>query len=236
MSNCSLACALDFFNNFTRFLRLALLKILSVLAATLMAEDLYTGSQEQNQQHAVTSAETETIILGGGCFWCVEAVFETLPGVVRVVSGYAGGTTPNPTYTEVCTGTTGHAEVVKVEFDPRKISLEEILEVFWNTHDPTTPNRQGADVGTQYRSIIVLVQPSQQRSIVEQSLRRTAQRFSSPIVTEIVEEVPFYEAEAYHQDFYRKNPHHPYCRAVIAPKLEKMQQRHFRLPDEKDTQ
>lgn len=163
----------------------------------------------------------EEIVLGGGCFWCLEAVYEKINGVLDVVSGYAGGTTPNPTYEQVCSGTTGHAEVVRVRYDPRLITEAQILDWFWKAHDPTTLNRQGADVGTQYRSIL-LYKDSAQKSRFEQS-RNAAQRlFDRPIVTEIVPLTAFYTAEAYHQDYFRKNPNAGYCRVVITPKLNKL--------------
>lgn len=165
--------------------------------------------------------KTETAILGGGCFWCVEAVYERLPGVLSVTSGYAGGETENPTYEQICSGKTGHAEVVRIEYDPEKISYGEIIDLFWKAHDPTTLNRQGADVGTQYRSIILTENAGQER-IAKDSKERAQADFRSPIVTEIVPLTEFYPAEDYHQDFYRGNPRHPYSVAVIRPKLEKL--------------
>jgi peptide-methionine (S)-S-oxide reductase len=164
----------------------------------------------------------KTATFGGGCFWCVEAVFETFDGVISVVSGYAGGTFPNPTYDQVCSGKTGHAEVVQVQFDPSVISFEQLLEIFWESHDPTTLNRQGADTGTQYRSVI-LYHDQEQKRAAEDSLRLAQERFSSPIVTEILPLQEFYKAEEYHQDYFRKNPNQPYCVAVISPKLRKLQ-------------
>jgi len=161
-------------------------------------------------------------VLGGGCFWCMEALFETLPGVVSVTSGYAGGHVPNPTYKQVCTGTTGHAEVIRIEYDPSRIRYEDLLEAFWEAHDPTTPNRQGNDVGPQYRSIILYVNEAQRRA-AEKSRAEAARKFSRPIVTEIVPLERFYLAEAYHQDYFRKNPEQAYCQFVIRPKLEKFQ-------------
>jgi peptide-methionine (S)-S-oxide reductase len=164
-----------------------------------------------NEEHAV---------LGGGCFWCVEAVYEGQPGITSVVSGYAAGKYPNPTYEDVCTGQSGHAEVVKITFDPARISYKKILDLFWDAHDPTTLNRQGADRGTQYRSIIIAENPAQ-RDIAEKAKIQAQAGFSEPIVTEILEGVEFFPAEEYHQDFSARNPNHPYVRAVIAPKLEK---------------
>lgn len=166
--------------------------------------------------------KTEKATLGGGCFWCVEAVYETLPGILSVTSGYAGGPTENPTYEDICTGKTGHAEVVQIEYEPAKISYEKIVDLFWEAHDPTTLNRQGADTGTQYRSIILTADDAQEK-IAEESKARAQAKFKSPIVTEIVPLVKFYPAEDYHQDFYRENPMHPYNLAVTRPKLKKFQ-------------
>lgn len=163
---------------------------------------------------------TEIATLGGGCFWCTEAIYQMLPGVTQVVSGYAGGTSENPTYKEVCSGTTGHAEVIQVHFDPSRISYEKILETFWEAHDPTTLNRQGADSGTQYRSII-LYSSGAQKTAAEASKAAAQRQFKDPIVTEIVPLTKFYPAEDYHQDYYRSNPNQGYCRAVIRPKVEK---------------
>jgi peptide-methionine (S)-S-oxide reductase len=166
--------------------------------------------------------KTEKATLGGGCFWCVEAVYERLPGVLSVTSGYAGGQTPDPTYEQIGTGRTGHAEVVQIEYDPEKISYEKIIDLFWQAHDPTTLNRQGADVGTQYRSIILTADHAQKK-IAEESKSRAQGEFRSPIVTEIVPLETVYPAEDYHQDFYRQNPLHPYNLAVIRPKLKKLE-------------
>jgi peptide-methionine (S)-S-oxide reductase len=168
------------------------------------------------------SDKLETATLGGGCFWCVEAIFQDLKGVHRVVSGYAGGAVENPTYQQVCTGNTGHAEVTQISYDPEVISYEDLLYVFWRTHDPTTLNRQGADVGTQYRSII-LYHNEAQKAIAEQSKRETdaSDLWPNPIVTEIAPLGAFYPAEDYHQDYYRQNRFQPYCLAVIDPKLRK---------------
>ena len=166
----------------------------------------------------------QVITLGGGCFWCVEAVYERLPGIISVTSGYAGGRTENPTYEEVCSGNTGHAEVVQIEYDPGKISYEKIVDLFWDAHDPTTLNRQGADVGTQYRSII-LTQNEEEARIAKESKDRAQGKLKSPIVTEIAPLKTFYPAEDHHQDFYRENPMHPYNMAVIRPKLEKLKEK-----------
>lgn len=164
--------------------------------------------------------QLERATLGGGCFWCLEAVFELVPGVQAVTSGYAGGHTENPTYKQVCTGTTGHAEVVQIEYDPARVSYERLLEIFWQCHDPTTLNRQGNDVGPQYRSIILYHNPAQ-KAAAEQSRAQAAAQFTRPIVTEIVPLTRFYPAEAYHQDYFRRNPDQAYCQAVIAPKVRK---------------
>lgn len=165
----------------------------------------------------------ELITLGGGCFWCTEAVFQRLEGVEKVVSGYAGGIVENPTYRQICTGTTGHAEVIEVYFDPKKISLESILEVFWATHDPTTLNRQGADVGPQYRSAIFFNDEKQEAiaTRMKKELDRSGV-FDRPIVTEITPFSNFYPAENYHQDYFNLNGMQPYCQFVIRPKVEKL--------------
>jgi peptide-methionine (S)-S-oxide reductase len=164
----------------------------------------------------------ETATLGGGCFWCLEAVFEQLRGVEKVVSGYAGGTVANPTYHHVCTGATGHAEVVQVAFDPAVISFREVLEVFFATHDPTTLNRQGADVGTQYRSAIFYHSPPQ-RQAAEQLIAElnAAGVWDAPLVTQVVPFEKFYPAEDYHQGYFRNNPRQGYCMAVVSPKVAK---------------
>ncbi len=167
---------------------------------------------------------TETATLGGGCFWCTEALFQMLPGVKSVASGYAGGTTENPTYKQVCTGETGHAEVIQIEFDPKVVSYDKILQTFWEAHDPTTLNRQGADAGTQYRSII-LYNGEAQKLAAEKSKADAQKHFDKPIVTEIAPLKHFYKAEDYHQDFYRSNPNQPYCRFVIEPKVEKFEKK-----------
>ena len=162
--------------------------------------------------------------LGSGCFWCTEAVFERLNGVKKVVSGYAGGTVENPTYEEVCSGTTGHAEVTQITYDPKIISYDELLEVFWKTHDPTTLNRQGNDVGTQYRSVI-FYHSEEQKQLAEkykEELNKSG-AWDRPIVTEISPLTNFFSAEGYHQDYYKNNPNQGYCAFVIAPKVEKFE-------------
>lgn len=171
-----------------------------------------------------TTNKTELADLGGGCFWCMEAVFERLPGVVSVKSGFAGGTTENPSYHDVCTETTGHAEVTEIEFDPAKISYAKLLDVFWQAHDPTTLNRQGADEGTSYRSII-LYRDEKQKLLAEKSKLEAQKDFHHPIVTEIVPLKKFYIAEDYHQEYYDNNSSQSYCQVVIAPKLEKLEKK-----------
>ena len=175
-----------------------------------------------NRSNPTSAARLETATFGAGCFWCVEAVFESLNGVASVESGYSGGTVDNPTYEQVCSGATGHAEVCQIRFDPARISYKELLEVFWQTHDPTTLNRQGNDTGTQYRSA-VFYHSDQQRQTAELYKKEltAAKIWGSPIVTEIVPFKKFYKAEEYHQNYYRQNAGQPYCRFVITPKVEK---------------
>ncbi len=162
-----------------------------------------------------------SIVLGGGCFWCTEAVYKRVLGVVEVTPGYAGGETPNPTYEDVLTGRTGHAEVIKVDFDSNTVSLEEILNVFFAAHDPTTPNRQGADVGTQYRSII-LYTSEDQKEVIERIVKEKQNDFSNKIVTEIKPLEKFYKAEEYHMEYYENNKSNTYCKVVISPKLKEL--------------
>ncbi|WP_162670608.1 peptide-methionine (S)-S-oxide reductase MsrA [Gemmata massiliana] len=168
-------------------------------------------------------ATTEVATFGSGCFWCTEAVFLQMKGVQKVVSGYSGGHVPNPTYEQICSGRTGHAEVVQVTFDPSVVSFAELLEVFWRSHDPTTLNRQGHDVGTQYRSA-VFYHSERQKRLAERYKEKidAAGVFPVPIVTQIVPFTEFFSAEAYHQDYYANNTQQPYCRAVIGPKVEKL--------------
>ncbi|WP_439151685.1 peptide-methionine (S)-S-oxide reductase MsrA [Winogradskyella sp.] len=168
----------------------------------------------------------QTTIVGGGCFWCTEAVFQEVKGIENVVSGYTGGKAPGrPTYREVCSGLSGYAEVVKVTFDANVISYEDILVIFMTTHDPTTLNKQGADRGTQYRSVIYYCN-EKQKGIAEIILKELAQYYKDPIVTELSEATTFYEAEKEHQDFYKNNPNYGYCNFVIEPKLTKLRQLH----------
>jgi peptide-methionine (S)-S-oxide reductase len=170
---------------------------------------------------------TEIATLAGGCFWCLEAAFEQLQGVKRLISGYTGGHVANPSYSQVCNGTTGHAEAVQITFDPDVISFRELLEVFFSIHDPTTVNRQGADIGTQYRSAIFYHTP-EQKAEAERLIGEleSSPALGQPIVTEVEPFAVFYQAEEYHQRYYRKNPEQPYCRAVIAPKLAKLRETH----------
>jgi peptide-methionine (S)-S-oxide reductase len=163
---------------------------------------------------------SEVATLGGGCFWCTEAVYSDLKGVEKVESGYSGGDVPNPSYEDVCTGDTGHAEVVQLTFDPRVISYQDILEIFFSIHDPTTLNRQGADSGTQYRSV-VLYHNQDQKKVAEEVIEESRKNFSQPIVTQLVPFKAFYKAEDYHQEYFMNNPNQPYCRAVVGPKVAK---------------
>jgi peptide-methionine (S)-S-oxide reductase len=192
-----------------------LLSILAVLTAL-------NWSAPAQPALPMNTNQTETATFGGGCFWCMEAVFERLPGVKSVTSGFAGGLTAYPTYEQVCTGNTGHAEVTQIVFDPAKISYAKLLDVFWQAHDPTTLNRQGADEGTQYRSII-LCHGEAQKLAAEKSKAAAQKNFKHPIVTEIAPYTIFYPAELHHQQFYDNNTNYGYCRVVIAPKLEKLE-------------
>jgi peptide-methionine (S)-S-oxide reductase len=190
--------------------------------AGCQAASVQDSNNEINMEKAVQEEGMEIAVLGAGCFWCVEAVFESLKGVISVESGYTGGNIKNPSYKEVCTGRTGHAEVTRIVFDPKIISFSEILEVFWQTHDPTTLNRQGADVGTQYRSAIFYTSDAQRNiAMILKGELDASGAWSNPIVTEISAMEVFYPAEDYHQDYYRNNTDQPYCSAVIRPKMEK---------------
>lgn len=188
----------------------------------LLAAGALIFSAPAQTTNSMSANQTEIADLGGGCFWCMEAVFERLPGVISVTSGFAGGTTENPTYEQVCTETTGHAEVTEIVFDPGKISYDKLLEVFWQAHDPTTLNRQGADEGTSYRSII-LYRDKKQQLEAEKSKLAAQQNFRNPIVTEIVPLKKFYPAEDLHQKYYDNNSSAPYCQVVITPKLDKLE-------------
>lgn len=166
----------------------------------------------------------DTVTLGAGCFWCIEAIFQQLKGVETVASGYSGGQRENPSYDQVCSGATGHAEVIQVTYDPAVISFVELLEVFWGVHDPTTLNRQGADIGTQYRSVVFYHNPEQQKlaEAYKEKLNRSG-AFPNPVVTEISPMKTFYKAENYHQNYFNENGNQPYCSIVIRPKMEKFQ-------------
>lgn len=198
--------------------------------STAPADAMKNHNEMENtimNEHSGTAVRTsgtsvmESAVLGAGCFWCVEAVFERLTGVVSVEAGYSGGSTVDPTYEQVCTGNTGHAEVARITFDPAVIGFADVLEMFWQAHDPTTPNRQGADVGTQYRSAI-FYQSAEQKRIAEASRAAARKQMSDPIVTEITELAAFYPAEDYHQNYYNRNRNAPYCQIAIRPKLKKL--------------
>jgi len=184
-----------------------------------------SGEQAPAQQPV---RETEIATLGGGCFWCLDAVYAELKGVKSAVSGYSGGTVKNPSYEQVCRGTTGHAEVVQIEFDPRVIAYDDILTVFFSIHDPTTLNRQGADLGSQYRSVI-FYHDDRQKQIAEKKIKEveSSEALHRPVVTELVPFKTFYKAEEYHQEYFERNPQAGYCRAVIAPKVSKFRE-HFK--------
>lgn len=177
-------------------------------------------SSAEGSQSTASGAASESIVLGGGCFWCIEAVMETVEGVTKADSGYAGGTTVDPGYGEVCGGDTGHAEVVSVEYDPDRVSLEKLLDVFFAAHDPTSLDRQGNDTGSQYRSII-LYDSEDQEAIIEEFVARARAAYDEPVVTEVERLEKFYPAEEYHQDYYERNPEAPYCESVISPKVDK---------------
>ncbi len=193
--------------------------ILAIFSATLFAAEKKDMKVQPASENA---AKTERITFGGGCFWCMEAVFQRLKGVKSVASGFAGGDVPSPSYERVCRGDTGHAEVIQLEFDPSEVSFDTLLHVFWAAHDPTTLNRQGADVGTQYRSII-LYENEAQKVAAEKSKAAAQKEFKEPIVTQIVPLKAFYKAEDYHQDYFNNNANrNPYCSVVIRPKLQKL--------------
>lgn len=186
--------------------------------------NLTVDTNKIEQKMTDSTINVEQAIFGAGCFWCVEAVFQRVPGVLKVESGYSGGSIKNPTYREICSGLTGHAEVCKISFDPSKVSFETLLSVFWQTHDPTTLNRQGADVGTQYRSAIFYTNEAQKMAAekLKQELDKSG-AFANPIVTEITALSNYYPAEDYHQNYYNQNSGQSYCQFVIAPKLEKFE-------------
>ena len=187
-----------------------------------MSENPYALEADSTISTEITAQALRVATFGAGCFWCVEAVFESLLGVHSVISGYMGGSLENPSYEAICTGTTGHAEVIQIHYDPEVISYEGLLERFWIVHDPTTLNRQGADVGTQYRSAI-FTHSDEQYTLAQSSKQSAESKFADPIVTEISPASSFYPAENYHQNFYRENPAHPYCQFVIRPKLQSLE-------------
>lgn len=194
----------------------------SCVLAALLAVPGRVEAQPEQKGGGAGPAKTELATFGSGCFWCTEAIFLRVRGVEKVVSGYSGGWLENPTYQAVLTGQTGHAEVVQIEFDPARISYADLLEIFWNTHDPTTPNQQGVDIGPQYRSII-LYHSDEQKETAEAYKRQLdeSKTFKRPIVTEIVKYMRFYEAEPYHQNYFERNPKNPYCKQNIGPKINK---------------
>ena len=201
------------------------IRIFSLIVTTLAALALVSQSAEKPKSMPASEPAPglERAVLGGGCFWCLEAVFERLDGVKDVTSGYAGGRTENPTYEAVCAHTTGHAEVVQIDFDPKKITYEKLLDVFWHAHDPTTLNRQGHDVGDSYRSVL-LYRGDAQKAAAEKSMAAEQKEWKDPIVTQLAPLKVFYKAEVSHQDYYRLNGNrNPYCQAVIRPKVEKLE-------------
>lgn len=202
------------------FNRLLPLLTLCSLAMTVCADSSSDVPAPATAPLAIP-ANAETLVLGGGCFWCVEAAYELVPGVLAAESGYAGGARPNPSYEQVCTGVSGHAEVVKLTFDPAKITRTQLLDFFWDIHDPTTLNRQGNDEGTQYRSVIYFANEAE-HALILASRDRANPAWGGKIVTEISALPAYYPAEEYHQDYYRKNPSAGYCRVVIKPKIDKL--------------
>jgi peptide-methionine (S)-S-oxide reductase len=200
---------------------LFLLTIVFYFQCSCSQQDL---REKNNATMSAMQSKLDTATFGAGCYWCVEAIFQRLNGVISVESGFSGGHIKNPTYKEVCTGTTGHAEVCRIQYDPQVIGYDELLEVFWKTHDPTTLNRQGNDTGTQYRSVIFYHSDKQRilASAFKEKLEKAA-IWDNPIVTEIVPYEAFYKAEDYHQDYYSQNASQPYCTFVITPKIEKFE-------------
>lgn len=202
-----------------------------LIALILLFSNCSKKSNSSNQliktdnSKTTMSSNTDTAVFGAGCFWCVETIFDRLKGVQSVESGYAGGTVENPTYEQVCNGNTGHAEVARITFDPSVISFEELLEVFWTTHDPTTLNRQGADVGTQYRSAVFYLNEEQKQTAEKSKKEYAPQLWDNEIVTEISPLNKFYPAENYHQDYYNQNSEKSYCKFVINPKLQKFREK-----------
>lgn len=201
------------------------------LAAVLGSVLAMTAARAADEAKPSGESRLQTATLGMGCFWCTEALYERFQGVAKATCGYAGGTTPHPTYENVCSGKTGHAEVAQITYDPAIISYAQLLEIFWEVHDPTELNKQGADEGTQYRSII-LYENDEQKKLAEASKAEAQKKSKKPIVTEIVPLKNFYPAEDYHQGYFKKNPGAPYCAYVIGPKLQKLE-KHPELPKKK---
>lgn len=212
--------------SYTNKLQKWVLSCLILVSVACQSQTEKVNNKVKNKQmtEQINSIETDTAIFGAGCFWCVEAVFQRVPGIQKLISGYSGGQTIDPTYKEICEGNTGHAEVVMVVYNPKEVSFETLLSVFWQTHNPTTLNRQGNDVGTQYRSVIFYVNEVQ-KTLSEQIKAELDKSgaFNAPIVTEITALSKFYEAEDYHQNYYNQNTTQGYCQYVIAPKLEKFE-------------
>ncbi len=208
----------------------ALVPVLALVAATALAAPAARTSAagpRPSRRVSMDQHRTETATLAGGCFWCLEAVFEPLEGVRKVVSGYSGGTTPHPSYEQVCTGTTGHAESIQITFDPAVLPYRDLLGIFFAFHDPTTLDRQGPDVGTQYRSAIFYNSP-EQKAVAQEVIADLARQkvFDAPIVTQVVPLTAFYPAESYHQGYYQKHPDQPYCQIMIAPKVRKLREKY----------
>lgn len=210
-------------DNFTMNSFLVLISMLVILIGCKQSSS-QNHKNEKVRMNQAEESKLQTATFGSGCFWCTEAIFERIKGVNSVVSGYSGGNVPNPTYEAVCTGKTGHAEVIQLTFEPKIVSYDALLEIFWKTHDPTTLNRQGADVGTQYRSVIFYHNDDQKKKAESyKSELSKAGIWNDPIVTEISPFTKFYGAEKYHQDYYEQNPNQGYCAFVITPKLEKFE-------------
>jgi peptide-methionine (S)-S-oxide reductase len=207
-----------------------LLPLAAPLLALLAACSPMSASSPSPANNIKWSGQTETAVFASGCFWCTEAVYEHVPGVKKVVSGYTGGHVVNPTYQQVCEGTTGHAECTRIEFDPAVVTYAQLVELFFESHDPTTLNRQGADEGTQYRSGIYYVD-DKQKAAAEAGKKAAQANFDDPIVTEILPLGKFYEAEGYHQDYFKNNPNAGYCAFVIRPKVKKLQQKGAIAPE-----
>ena len=197
------------------------LAIVFIASALIFTQN--SPGEEPMQSQSNQPARTETATLAGGCFWCLDAVFKQIPGVISVSSGYSGGTKESPSYEEVCSGNTGHAEAVKITFDPERLSYTQLLRYFWESHDPTTPNRQGHDVGTQYRSVIFYENDAQKQA-AEASRDAEQKNLTAPIVTEIIPLKKFWVAEKYHQDYFANNPGNGYCNVVIRPKVQKIKE------------